>query len=1756
MSGAVQVGQLVINMAADVATLKTGMAEGAREAKAGAEKIAAELGAIKKGFQDAVVPLQDLTIKVGSLESNLNRAQASALSLGKGLILGAAAGMSIDAIAKKINGVIESMATLKTVSEKTGSSVENLSKLSFVAKQSGSDLDSVAAALAKMSKGMAGADDETKGAGRALAFLGISAKDSAGNLKDPAEMFVEIAKKLDGYQDGAGKAAIAQALFSKAGADMLPTLKLIGEQGDIVAKVTDAQATAARQYQRDLAKLEAQKNAVFKTIATALLPTMTDFAGAMLDASRNTNLANSAVKDLAKNDGITDWADAASMGLARVLDVIITIPRALKAISSSFKVVGADISMWATIIANRNNPVIVAQAMAERKKTVDDANQNYSDLWNFDGAAMEKAMAARIAARRQGGNASTKEKDKSALNFSTVNDDSKGGPRLNSLIANAQAELDSEKSIYDARAKMLDLYHTKFGLADAEFYAGRENARADYIAAEAVAYAKETSLALAAQAKARSPEEVASAKDKYAQLVNAHQQFVESMREAGGSDRANQEADAQKQYDDMIKAMHDAGVASIGSLDQQIAKQREHNAEIGKTKEQIELARQAQVDLATAQMQSDADFLRDGLAKWDLDEKAQAAYKIRLSDLDEEITRRRTLAGELAKGGGLEAGAKAAADLDKYLDPAKAKEFGNALKGSLATAARSMIELTSAMQKYGKEQDAHEKARAQAQILLKGDDKDRAKGLEALAEINRRSTKDQLSGYGNMASAAAGFFDEHSRGYQALTTMSQVFHAAELAMTMAELVPKAISAVLTQGQGDPYTAFGRMAAMGAIVAGLGVAIGGVGGASVSHSEERQKAQGAGTVFGDKGAKSDSIARSIKLSAANSSTQINYLSGMLSSLKSIESSMSGFTSLILRTTDIQNPGVGPLNSNNGGATTGFGVAAGAAIGAYFGPIGAAIGAFVGLLAKNIPIIGKIATSIFGGKQSVEDSGFTMDRATLSSILASGAKASQFAEIKTSGGWFSSDKYSTKTTPLGADANAQFTLVLKGLSDSVAEEAKLLGVTGGDFKQRLDSFVVDIGMVSLKGKTGEEIEKELSAVFSKVGDQMAAAAVTGLDNFAKAGEGPLETLTRIAADYAKVDASLQSIGMAFGKRGLESVAARESLIDLMGGIDKLQSSAAGFASNFLSKAEQLAPVAKYVDEQLASFGQGWIKSREDFKNEVLRLSANLSDPNSQKELAQLMGLQEAFAATHAATVDLSKSEQEIADERKDLLSQLDELTMSTVELRAKARAEVADENKELHDRVHAAQVAKDARALEIQIMGLQGDKLGELAANRALELAGMDESLRPLQQRIYALQDEASALQTSNSLLAIQAQIYELTGDKAGAAAVLQQQHAAALAAMDPALRESTQNLWDLQASAKATEDVKAAAATLLSGVDGAFTVLQRVTKTTTDALTARITAEKALSDAVKSTLSSMKAQGTEMSDRAAAQAQVKAALAIAKAGGPLPDASSMQKSLGILSQDAASMFATQQDYLKDFYSTQNDIAALGDLADSSLSVDQRQLDSLNSMLAAQQQQIDILKGIDTTGLTIAQALASFKGSVSNAQANPYAGSAAGINSAYQSLLGRAPDSGGLAFFQQAAAKGASLDEIRAAIMRSDEYKSHQKLLGIPGFAGGGDFGGGWRIVGENGPELESTGPARIFNASQTSSLLSRLSTPSGNSEALAAAVNRLNATAERQNAIIDEQGKTIEQVRRESKRHADFIERLTNGGESMPVKVVS
>lgn len=113
-----------------------------------------------------------------------------------------------------------------------------------------------------------------------------------------------------------------------------------------------------------------------------------------------------------------------------------------------------------------------------------------------------------------------------------------------------------------------------------------------------------------------------------------------------------------------------------------------------------------------------------------------------------------------------------------------------------------------------------------------------------------------------------------------------------------------------------------------------------------------------------------------------------------------------------------------------------------------------------------------------------------------------------------------------------------------------------------------------------------------------------------------------------------------------------------------------------------------------------------------------------------------------------VSTARSQQMALEESLFQLTATD--TEKLARTREMERAAIDPLNKALLESVYVQQdlklaaekannVAKERAGLERQILQLQGDT----PALRALELAGLDESNRALQQRIYALQDEAAA-----------------------------------------------------------------------------------------------------------------------------------------------------------------------------------------------------------------------------------------------------------------------------------------------------------------------------------------------------------------------------------------------------------------------------
>jgi hypothetical protein len=1689
--------------------------DGAAESRRRVESVADALRQMNgQSLQNISNQMNSLNDRFTGLQSTIGNVTSFAI-----------AGVSLATLGSKVVGVLDSMGELDDLSQKIGTSVESLSRIQRVAKTFGVDFaGTVDPAMVKLARNLTTVDDKSSRTSKALAAIGVSAKDSAGKLRDPGQVMIEVAKSLAQYEDGAGKAAVVTDLFGKSGADLLPFLNDLADNVDKFSGVTPEAVKQATDLQDKFGMLSQRTDQAFTSIVTAALPALTGLSEGFTDVLE-------AQDGLIDNGEIAEWAGMAAMGIARVADVAVLAVRGFSALASSVEVITADLEvLWTASPANMGltlakggSPLAdLKKVVAERNQVLEAANAKWSAFYNADGNMFEQAVKKRLSAKAVDAKpqADEKPKDKDLNGYKPGSD---------------AADKDAEKQA-NAYQNLTKAIQAKIVQANLELSAG-----APLLASQ--------------QEQLSLTEQLAEMKGKltpiqYSYLESQAKELVTKLEVIESNKRA---AAGLESYSKMRAAYETSVAKAIENAITEADRNEELALTFGKTKGQIEALELARLEEQLAQRSS------LGLT---LDE---------IENLEKLIAAKKRSAVATGQVDIFTAGKKAAESLDEFLDPAKAQSFGEALRESLGGAGTALSALTSTLDGFGKRQAAIDEQRQNAALAFSSGQRTEMENMQDLARLSEMETKNRLSGYGDMAGAAAGFFGEQSRGYQALMTVSKVFHAAELAMTMAELVPKGIAAVLGQGAGDPYSAPVRMAAMAAIVAGLGVAIGGVsGGSSVRLSESRQKEQGTGTVLGSD-AKSGSIARALAEIEQSSQDTLGVNNDMLISLRNIESGIGQFASLLVRTTGVTGEFGKDMNKNvfdskaigiGGAAAGGIG---GAMAGAYVGmgtsqiglllggPIGMALGAVLGA-AIGKTFIGKALGSVFGGKQTVEDTGFTLDKSSYGSILTGGVNASQYADVKKDGGWFGSDKTSVKMEGLGAEGNRQITSVLTSLYDTVFKAGTILGLGADSFNAQLSSFVVDIGKVSLKGLSDDEIQEELQAVFSKVGDNLAASGVAGLETFQKVGEGYLETLARVASNYQSLDAIMASIGSTVGAAGIASVPARERLIDMSGGISALASQVSSFADNFLTEAERLAPVQKFVTDQLASIGMAWVDNSAEFKNAALGIDKTTEA--GAKQFTVMMSLADAFAKVYPAAKDLSMSMQEIADERITLQDKIDELSMTREQLLAKERTALHETNRPLWDRIQGLQAEAAAQEKRAQERTTLQEQLDQLTMTReqllARERAALDEGNRPLWDRIQALQAEASAVQSA-----------------------------------------------------------KDAAAGLLSNVDSTFAMLERVIDRERTALQTQIATHteaankiRAVSDSLRSTISSMQAPDDPVVARAGAQSDLRSFLATARAGGAFPDSAKLQATLGALSADASSQFESFADYQRDFYSTRNDMSDLAALSDAALSTEERalqtlqeQLDAYDAMLKQEQEQIDILKGQSTTGLSILDAVKALRAAVLAAQSNPVVAAGSAINSAYQTHLGRAPDAAGFEWWNNAAASGTPVSQIVNGIassteadlnklyesvlgrkpdaeglsfwmkaygstmdaaetadfvkaaQKSDEYK---KLNGIPGFAAGGDHSGGWRIVGENGPELEATGAARIFNAQQTRNLMGQLSSPSEGNAVLVAEVRALRAEV---TLLREDNSAENVAIAKGAQATASHLDAAINGDTPLAMKVI-
>ncbi|MCH9834258.1 hypothetical protein K0U83_01275, partial [bacterium] len=278
-------------------------------------------------------------------------------------------------------------------------------------------------------------------------------------------------------------------------------------------------------------------------------------------------------------------------------------------------------------------------------------------------------------------------------------------------------------------------------------------------------------------------------------------------------------------------------------------------------------------------------------------------------------------------------------------------------------------------------------------------------------------------------------------------------------------------------------------------------------------------------------------------------------------------------------------------------------------------------FTKLYSKHDRLFGlnRFVSTDAGGIQGVLDtSGFTGDR---------------WQQFSQRGGTFRSDKRWTDTFELDSDIDSYLDSLMRQTVSQLQAIGKTLDV---ETVRAVEGFSHQFSLQLSENGSWEKAGEKIAGEMAKVSDELVKSIVPNLADLSLFGETATQTFTRLGQEVAATDAILLAMGKnaaeAFGGVGLASIAAREHLIDLAGGLESLASKTQSYYANFYSSEEQVQLAAtqaqKVLTEGFAGLGQSIPATREAFR--ALVESQDLSTEAGRKLWNSLLDLQDEFDA----------------------------------------------------------------------------------------------------------------------------------------------------------------------------------------------------------------------------------------------------------------------------------------------------------------------------------------------------------------------------------------------------------------------------------------------------------------------------------------------------------------------------------------------
>jgi ribosomal protein L12E/L44/L45/RPP1/RPP2 len=221
--------------------------------------------------------------------------------------IGLAVAAAFDGISLK--NAIDAGDELNKLSQKTGITVENLSGLKFAGQLADVSIEELAKGVKSLSVNMAAAAGGSKEQAAAFEAIGVKTKTADGALRNIDDVLADVADRFAGYEDGAAKAALAQDLFGKSGAALIPLLNA-GSKGLADAR-KEAEALGlvfgkdlAEQSERfndNLTRLGAAAQGAKIALANDLLPTLIAITEQLLEGRKAYGSFTAALLDIGFN---------------------------------------------------------------------------------------------------------------------------------------------------------------------------------------------------------------------------------------------------------------------------------------------------------------------------------------------------------------------------------------------------------------------------------------------------------------------------------------------------------------------------------------------------------------------------------------------------------------------------------------------------------------------------------------------------------------------------------------------------------------------------------------------------------------------------------------------------------------------------------------------------------------------------------------------------------------------------------------------------------------------------------------------------------------------------------------------------------------------------------------------------------------------------------------------------------------------------------------------------------------------------------------------------------------------------------------------------------------------------------------------------------------------------------------------------------------------------------------------------------------